>query len=67
MNNLHVVMGGIGKNIIFTSLIPSLCKKDNADKISIMSPWDYIFKNNEQVNNVEPTTDFRYFKELERF
>ncbi len=67
MDNLHVVMGGIGKNIIFTSLISSLCKKDNADKISIMSPWEYIFKNNEQVNNVEPTTDFRYFKELESY
>jgi len=68
MNNLHVVMGGIGKNIIFTSLISGLCKKDNVDKISMMTAWDYIFKNNKQVNNVEPANvDFRYVQELEKY
>ena len=32
MKNLYVVMGGIGKCLLWTSLIPSLCNKDKVDK-----------------------------------
>ena len=48
MKNLYVVMGGIGKNLLWTSLIPSLCNKDKVDRISVMSPWAFLFKTNKQ-------------------
>jgi len=54
MKNLYVVHGGLGKNILFTSLIPSLCKKDGVEKISVMTPWPFIFRYNKQIDGVEP-------------
>ena len=33
MKNLYVVMGGLGKALLWTSLIPSLCEKDEVEKI----------------------------------
>jgi len=37
MKNIYIVTGGLGKNILFTSLIPSLCKKDKVERISIVA------------------------------
>tara|TARA_B100000953_G_scaffold265990_1_gene233941 strand:- start:115 stop:927 length:813 start_codon:yes stop_codon:yes gene_type:complete len=67
MKNLYVVMGGIGKNLLWTSLIPSLCNKDKVDRISVMSPWPFLFKTNEQIENSEPIVDWRYHQTLTRY
>tara|TARA_Y100001949_G_scaffold113331_1_gene96247 strand:+ start:22 stop:864 length:843 start_codon:yes stop_codon:yes gene_type:complete len=65
MKNLYVVMGGLGKAVLWTSLIPSLCKKDGVDKISVMSPWPFLFNKHNLIENHEPLYDFRYFPQLE--
>ena len=67
MKNLYVVMGGLGKNLLWTSLIPSLCEKDEVDKISVMTPWPFLFNTNKQIETVEPLTDFRYYPSLTKY
>jgi len=42
--DLYILLGGIGKNICFTSCINHL------GKINIMSPWSKVFKNHPNVN-----------------
>jgi len=54
MKNIYIVTGGLGKNILFTSLIPSLCKKDKVERISIVATWPHVFSSNEQVDQVQP-------------
>ena len=66
MKNLHVVMGGLGKNIIFTSLIPSLCEKDT-DKVSIMTPWPFVFNSNERVESIEHPMGWEYYSNLSKY
>lgn len=65
MKNLYVVMGGLGKALLWTSLIPSLCEKDEVEKISVMSPWPWLFEKHNQIEGHEPLLDFRYFPQLE--
>ena len=67
MKNLHVVMGGLGKNIIFTSLIPSLCEKDDTDKVSIMTPWPFVFNSNERVESIEHPMGWEYYSNLSKY
>ena len=67
MKNIYVVMGGLGKNIMFSSLIPALCEKDNVERISIITAWDFIFKHNEQVDQVLPVPGWKYEPLLEQF
>jgi ADP-heptose:LPS heptosyltransferase len=67
MKNLYVVMGGLGKNLLWTSLIPSLCNKDKVDKISVMTPWPFLFKTNEQIENVEPIVGWKYESRLTKY
>jgi len=51
--NLHVVHGGIGKQVAFTSILNKL-----SDKICIASPWGNVFLNHPMVESVYP--DFGY-------
>jgi ADP-heptose:LPS heptosyltransferase len=67
MKNLYVVTGGLGKTLLWTSLIPSLCKKDEVDKISVMTVWPFLFEINDQIENIEPLLDFRHFPHLEKY
>lgn len=68
MKNLYLVNGGLGKNILFTSLIPSLCEKSQSDKISIMCTWKFIFDTNERVDEVHDwLTDWRFIPHLSHF
>ena len=67
MKNLYIVMGGLGKTVLWTSLIPSLCEKDGVDKISVMTVWPFLFEINDQIENIEPLYDFRYFPHLEKY
>ena len=60
-------MGCLGKNLLWTSLIPSLCEKDEVDKISVMTPWPFLFNTNTQIETVEPLTDFRYYPSLTKY
>jgi hypothetical protein len=45
---IYIIEGGVGRQIMFTSLIPSLSKKDN-EQIITMSPYPNIFENNPYV------------------
>ena len=67
MKNIYVVMGGLGKNIMFSSLIPNLCKKDEAESISIITPWSVVFKYNEQVDKILPPPGWKHETILEQF
>jgi hypothetical protein len=67
MKNIYAVMGGLGKNIIFTSLIPSLCQKDEAEHISIITGWPYIYTSNEQVDQVLPSPGWKHEPILEQY
>ena len=67
MKNIYVVMGGLGKNILFTSLIPSLCKKDEAERISIITAWPQVFTPNEQVDQVLQPPGWKYEPILEQY
>ena len=60
-------MGGLGKNLLWTSLIPGLCNKDKVDKISVMTPWPFIFNNNKQIENIEPLADWTYHQTLTKY
>ena len=60
MKNLYVVMGGLGKALLWTSLIPSLCEKDEVEKISVMSPWPWLFEKHNQIEGHEPLLDFNH-------
>ena len=64
MKNIYV---GLGKNIIFSSLIPNLCKKDEAESISIITPWSVVFKYNEQVDKILPPPGWKHETILEQF
>tara|TARA_R100000541_G_scaffold560_2_gene3781 strand:- start:1220 stop:2053 length:834 start_codon:yes stop_codon:yes gene_type:complete len=50
-HNLHLVEGGIGKHLQFTSLFDSLKKKYNED-LSIMAGWSGLFKMDPRVAHV---------------
>ena len=67
MKNIYVVMGGLGKNILFTSLIPSLCKKDEAERISIITAWPQVFTPNEQVDQVLQPPGWKHEPILEQY
>lgn len=64
MKNLHVVMGGLGKTVLFTSLLPSLCEKDDTDKVSIMTAWPFVFQFNKYVHGIEPPAGWQFLAEL---
>lgn len=49
--NLYVIQNGFGKNVLFTSLIEKLKKRDK-NNISIMSYWPFVFKDNPHVENL---------------
>ena len=59
MKNLFVVVGGLGKNIIWTSLIEQLNVKCG-ENISVMTPWPFVFYNNKNKKN--DITNAGYFE-----
>ena len=59
MKNLFVVVGGLGKNIIWTSLIEQLNVKCE-ENISVMTPWPFVFYNNKNIDRIEPLRDFPF-------
>ena len=67
MKNIYVVMGGLGKNILFTSLIPSLCQKDEVERISIITVWPQVFIPTEQVDQVLPPPGWKHESILEQY
>ena len=58
MKTLHIVSGGIGKTIIFTSLLKKLKEKYNKN-ISLHTMYNEIFDNHYAVDKIIPT--FEYF------
>ena len=69
MKNLFVVVGGIGKNIIWTCLINELNYNYGqcGDKISVMTPWPFVFYNNENIDFIEPLAGFPFNEQLTKF
>ncbi len=63
MKNLFVVVGGLGKNIIWTSLIEQLNVKCG-ENISVMTPWPFVFYNNKNIDHIEPLRDFPFNEQL---
>lgn len=47
--NLHLVQGGIGKQVMFTSVLDKL-----TDKICVSSYWGDVFKNHPKVETIYP-------------
>lgn len=70
MKNLLFVNGGIGKNIIFTSLLKKLEKKYN-DKISVVTEHNEVYYNNSSIEDIISDFDFtdleRNKKEFHKF
>jgi hypothetical protein len=58
MKTLHIVSGGIGKTIIFTSLLKKLKEKYNKN-ISLHTMYNEIYDNHYAVDKIIPT--FEYF------
>ena len=69
MKNLFVVVGGIGKNIIWTCLINELNYNYGqcGDKISVMTPWPFVFYKNENIDFIEPLAGFPFNEQLTKF
>jgi hypothetical protein len=63
MSTLFVIVGGLGKNIIWTSLIEKLNVK-YGEKISVMTPWPLVFHNNENIDRIESLLHFHYYEQL---
>tara|TARA_B100001750_G_scaffold183552_1_gene152309 strand:- start:2918 stop:3754 length:837 start_codon:yes stop_codon:yes gene_type:complete len=63
MSTLFVIVGGLGKSIIWTSLIEKLNAK-YGQKISVMSPWPLVFHNNENIDRIESLLHFHYYEQL---
>jgi hypothetical protein len=57
------VEGGLGKHVMFTSIIPDLVKSTKHKKINIISAYKDVFFNNELVENSWSFDDYHVSKE----
>ena len=57
------IEGGMGKHVMFTSLVPALVKKSKEGKINIVSAYHDVFLHNPHVANSWNIGDLQYHKE----
>lgn len=61
MYSIFHIDGGIGKNIMATSVISSLKKSDAERKIIIVTPWPAVWLNNPNIFQVVPSNQLTNF------